>query len=146
MDAEVIEKLYKLLEEIPVTATNRAQIRRIKELLDEKDFQAAITLLEELKQGMSAKPEKEELPENSRLLNKESKAKKDKKEDNNQESENPKEENKEKQEKEDNNGEEQEKKETKEEEQRENLYPKELMDEEPSEMLEEKLMEEPKEA
>ena len=128
MDTEVIEKLYKLLEEIPVTATNRAQIRRIRELIDEKDFKAAITLLEELKQGMSVKPGKEKLPENSRLLNKESKAKKDKKEDNNQKPENSKEENKETQEKEDKQD--SEKKENKEEEQKENLYPKELMDEE----------------
>ena len=70
MNTEAIEKLYELLKQIPNTATNRAQIRRIKELLDEKDFNAAVTLLEELKQSKFMESNNIELPEDSRLLSK----------------------------------------------------------------------------
>ena len=41
MNPEMIEKLYELLEQIPVTVTNRAQLRNIRELLDNNDFQSA---------------------------------------------------------------------------------------------------------
>ena len=30
MNPEMIEKLYELLEQIPVTVTNRAQLRKLK--------------------------------------------------------------------------------------------------------------------
>lgn len=49
MNPETIEKLYQLLEEIPITTANRAQVRHIKELLDSKDFDAAISELQGLK-------------------------------------------------------------------------------------------------
>ena len=49
MNPETIEKLYKLLDELPVTTANRAQIRHIKELLDNKDFDKAMSELQTLK-------------------------------------------------------------------------------------------------
>ncbi len=49
MNQEAIDKLYELLEEIPITTSNRAQVRHIKDLLDEKDFDAAISELRTLK-------------------------------------------------------------------------------------------------
>ncbi len=49
MNPETIEKLYKLLEEIPITTVNRAQVRHIKELLDNKNFDRAVSELQTLK-------------------------------------------------------------------------------------------------
>ncbi|MCI8621962.1 MAG: hypothetical protein HFJ50_10080 [Clostridia bacterium] len=59
MNPEMIEKLYDLLDEIPVTMTNRAQVNHIKELLDNSDFEAAVTALKTLKYGLAIE---EELP------------------------------------------------------------------------------------
>ena len=53
MNPEMIEKLYELLEQIPVTVTNRAQLRNIRELLDNNDFQSAAIEIQNLKNGLS---------------------------------------------------------------------------------------------
>jgi len=53
MNPETIEKLYKLLEEIPISTTNRAQVNHIKELLDNKDFETAMSELQNLKYDLA---------------------------------------------------------------------------------------------
>lgn len=53
MNPEMIEKLYGLLEQIPVTTTNRLQIKHIKELLDNNDFENAVLELQNLKYSLS---------------------------------------------------------------------------------------------
>lgn len=83
MNPETIEKLYKLLEEIPVTAANRPQLRNIKELLDNNDFEAAMANLQNLKYDLSEDPEfseisdkfpKKEEPEEEEFLEEEESA------------------------------------------------------------------------
>ena len=59
MNQEMTQRLYHLLSQIPVTATNRAQINHIKELLDDKDFDAAISELQNLKYSLSISDEYE---------------------------------------------------------------------------------------
>lgn len=63
MDTNLIKQLYKLLEEIPVTTTNKGQIDRIKEALESKDFDTAMIELQNLKYGFTKdiNVEKEEL-------------------------------------------------------------------------------------
>lgn len=63
MDTNLITQLYKLLEEIPVTTTNKGQIDRIKEALESKDFDTAMIELQNLKYGFTKdiNAEKEEL-------------------------------------------------------------------------------------
>jgi len=70
MNPEMIEKLYNLLEQIPVTASNRPQIKHIKELLDSQDFEAAVLELQNLKYSWSISegeslPPKNAKPENA---------------------------------------------------------------------------------
>ena len=60
MNPETIQKLYALLEQIPITSTNRAQVRKIKELLDNQQFEEAITELQNLKSGLTYEDEPEE--------------------------------------------------------------------------------------
>lgn len=57
MIPQSIEKLYKLLEEIPITTTNRAQVNHIKELLDSNEFEGAISELQNLKYDLSEESE-----------------------------------------------------------------------------------------
>lgn len=59
MNPETIQKLYALLEQIPITSTNRAQVRKIKELLDNSQFEEAITELQNLKSGLTYEEEAE---------------------------------------------------------------------------------------
>ena len=59
MNPETIQKLYALLEQIPITSTNRAQVRKIKELLDNQKFEEAITELQYLKSGLTYDDEDE---------------------------------------------------------------------------------------
>ncbi len=57
MNPETIEKLYALLEQIPVTSTNRTKLREIKELLDNQEFEKAIEELKKLKYGTEEETE-----------------------------------------------------------------------------------------
>lgn len=52
MDKELIDKLNKLLEEIPITTINRFQIKRVKEAIANEDFETAIIELKNLKYGL----------------------------------------------------------------------------------------------
>ena len=65
MNPETIQKLYALLEQIPITSTNRAQVRKIKELLDNAQFEEAITELQNLKSGLTYDEEENEDEEES---------------------------------------------------------------------------------
>ena len=68
MDKELIEKLYKLLDEIPITSTNKKQIELVREALDNKDFNNAMTGLQNLKYGFiyDTNVQKEELLEKAK--------------------------------------------------------------------------------
>lgn len=63
MEKNLIKELYRLLEEIPVTPTNKGQIDRIKEALENNDFDNAMIELQNLKYGFTKDiaAEKEEL-------------------------------------------------------------------------------------
>ncbi|MCI8519693.1 MAG: hypothetical protein HFJ51_06635 [Clostridia bacterium] len=65
MNPEMIEKLHSLLEQIPVTASNRPQIKHIKDLLDNKDFDAAVLELQNLKYSWSISEDENLPPKNS---------------------------------------------------------------------------------
>lgn len=70
MNPEMIEKLYTLLEQIPVTATNRPQIKHIKDLLDNKDFEAAVLELQNLKYSWSISEDENITVKNPQMKNK----------------------------------------------------------------------------
>ena len=63
MEKNLIKELYRLLEKIPVTPTNKGQIDRIKEALENNDFDNAMIELQNLKYGFTKDiaAEKEEL-------------------------------------------------------------------------------------
>ena len=48
MDIEKINKLYKLLESIPVTKNNKTEIEEIKKLIDKEDFAKALERIQNL--------------------------------------------------------------------------------------------------
>ena len=48
MDQESINKLYNLLEKIPVTQKNEENIKKIKELVENGDFQEALEKIKTL--------------------------------------------------------------------------------------------------
>ncbi len=49
MNPEALNKLYNLLDEIPVTATNKYLIANIRELLDNKQFDEALKAIQDLR-------------------------------------------------------------------------------------------------